>query len=159
LIVTWFGLRQGKEPPFTGTSSRLIADTEVYLSGEYANHLRRHGDTVPGWAQLNQFAHADIETLRRDRRRPSARQPAISANLPEEAWRTAHELLAGEIIELVGRDPLLLSHLQRNILIPLELKLMCERDLTAFELVQFARSALRSTLWERVPMTRMGQDW
>jgi hypothetical protein len=145
-MVTWFGLRQGKERPPIGASSRLIADIEAFLSGEYAGHLRRHRDTVPGWAQLNQFAHGDIETLRTARRPLSARRPATFADPSEEAWTTAHELLAGEIIELVGSDPWLLSHLQRNVLVPLELHLMHEGDLTAFELVQFTRSALRSTL-------------
>lgn len=144
--MTWFGLRQGKERTHVGASSRLIADTEAFVSGEYARHLRRHRDAVPGWAQLNQFAHGDIETLRRARRPPSARQPATFAHPPEEAWRTAHELLAGDIIELVGSDPWLLSHLQRNVLVPLELQLMYEGDLTAFELVHITRSALRSTL-------------
>ncbi len=129
-----------------GASSRLIADTEAFLSGEYASHLRRHRDAVPGWAQLNQIAHGDIESLRSARRRLAARRPATFADPPEEAWRTAHELLAGEIIELVGGDPWLLSHLQLNVLVPLELQLMHEGDLTAFELVQFTRSALRSTL-------------
>lgn len=141
----WFGLRQGKERPSMGASSRLIADTEAFLSGEYASHLRRHGDTLPGWAHLNQFAHGDIETLCRARRPPS-RRPATFADPPKEAWRTAHELLAGEILELVGIDPWLLSHLQRNVLVPLEFQLMHQGGLTAFELVQLTRSALRSTL-------------
>lgn len=144
--MTWFGRRQGKERPPTGASSRLIADTEAFLSGEYASHLRRHSDTVPPWALLNQFAHADIETLHRARSPLSARQPVSFANPTQDAWRTAQDLLAGEIGELVGDDRWFLSHLQRNVLIPLELRLMYECDLTAFELVQLTRSALRSTL-------------
>ena len=145
-MMTWFGRRRGKELLLIAASSRLIADTEAFLSGEYASHLSRHGDKVPGWAKLNQFAHGDIETLRRARRPLSARQPATFADPPEDAWRTAHELLAGDIIEHVGSDPWLLLHLQRNVLVPLELELMYEGDLTAFELVHMTRSALRSTL-------------
>jgi len=144
--MTWFGQREGRERLLTAASSRLIADTEAFLSGDYANHLGRHGDAVPGWAQLNALAHGDLESLWRSLRPPTTRRRATSVVRIEEAWRSARKLLAGEILELVQSDPGTLSQVQRCVLVPLELQLMHEGDLTAFELVQSTRSALGSSM-------------
>jgi hypothetical protein len=145
LTMAWFGSREGKEQPLFAASSRLIEDTEAFLSGDYASQLRRHGDAVPGWAQLNNFAHGNIEILHSARRPFVARKSANCAGRSEGAWSIAQRLLAGEIIQLVGTDPWILAHLQQCVLVPLELQLMCRKDLTAFELVQLTRSALRSS--------------
>jgi hypothetical protein len=144
--MTWFGRREGKERPLKAAGSRLVADTEAFLSGDYANHLRRQSDGVPGWAQLNNFAHGDIEALRRARRPFAARKQASFAERSEEAWRSAQRVLAGELIDLVDGDPGKLSHVQRCVLVPLELQLVHKGDLTAFELVQFTWAALRSSI-------------
>jgi hypothetical protein len=144
--MTWFGRRLDKKHPLMEDSSQLIADTEAFLAGNYAGRLLRNGEKVPGWAQLNQFAHGDIEILCRARRPPSSRRQGTLADPLEEAWRTAHELLSREITRFVRCDPWLLSHLQRSVLVPLELQLMHKDRLTAFELVEFTRMALRSTL-------------
>ena len=44
-------------------SAQLIAGTEAFLSGDYANHLHR-GGSVSVWARLNALAHCDIGTLK-----------------------------------------------------------------------------------------------
>lgn len=75
-----------------------------------------------------------------------ARRSATLADLTEESWRSAQNLLARELNELVGNDPGLLLEVQRHVLVPLELQLMRRDGLTAFELVELTRSALRSSI-------------
>jgi hypothetical protein len=65
------------------------------------------------------------------------------------AWRNAERVLANELLELVENDPDVLSRVQQTVLVPLEFELMrtaAERGLTAFELVQSTRTALRSSI-------------
>ncbi|HWD51441.1 MAG TPA: hypothetical protein VG412_03510 [Acidimicrobiales bacterium] len=135
-----------RERPLAAASSRLIADAEAFLSGDYADHLFRKFDMVPGWARLNAFAHGDLEKLRRARRSPVVRPPAMTADPAAEEWVIAHRILADELLELVDGDAELLGHVQESVLVPLEFVLMHEDDLTAFDLVQFTRAALRSSI-------------
>jgi hypothetical protein len=147
--VRWFGQRKGEGRPVLAVNSRLIADTEAFLSGDYADHLRRCSAVVPGWARLNSFAHGDLERLRQVERAFTAPRSAAVADWIEETWRTAQQVLANELLELVDNDPEMLSRLQHTVLVPLELQLMhteAESGLTAFELVQSTRAALRSTI-------------
>ena len=144
--ATTYVKREHKKRPLVAASSRLVADAEAFLSGDYSNQLRRHSDPVPGWARLNSLAHGDIETLRRTRGPISAKKPSIVVTRTDEAWRSALRVLSGELIELVDGDSAFLSRLQRCVLVPLEFQLMHEGDLTAFELVQFTRAALRSCI-------------
>jgi hypothetical protein len=149
LTVMWFGQRKGEGRPLLAVSSRLIADTEAFLSGDYADHLRRCCDVVPGWARLNSFAHGDLERLRQVERPFAAPRSAAVAEWIEETWRSAQRVLASELLELVDNDPEMLSRVQHTVLVPLELQLMhteAESGLTAFELVQATRAALRSTI-------------
>ena len=127
-------------------SSRLIAGTEAFLSGDYANHLHRHSDRIPGWARLNTLAHGDIDSLRRAEQSPSAGKPTSLADLTDDSWRSALRILARELNQLVREDSDLLTHLQQHALVPLEFRLMCEGSLTAFELVQLTRAAVRSSI-------------
>lgn len=146
--MTWFGSRKEVDRPLVSASSRLIADTEAFLSGQYADHLQRHRDAVPAWARLNALAHGDLATLGQDRRTLSATRLAAIANSPEEVWRRAEQLLAAELLEFVDDDPEKLSCVQKSVLVPLELSLILvevERGLSAAELVQATRSALRSS--------------
>jgi hypothetical protein len=145
--MVWAGWQEGdEERPLVAATARLIADTEAFVSGDYADHLRRHGDMVPGWARLNLLAHSDLERLRRARLPFSSRKPALFAKRTGDAWRSAIRVLADELIEVVESDSEMLSYVQRCALVPLELELMHEVDLTAFELVQFTRAALRSVI-------------
>jgi hypothetical protein len=64
LDMKWMG-RTGGRGPRTTPGDRLVADSEAFLSGDYASHLRRQGELVPGWAWLNVIAHGDLEDLRR----------------------------------------------------------------------------------------------
>ena len=69
------------------------------------------------------------------------------------------ELLAGRSIELVGSDPWLLSQLQRNVLVPLELQLMHEGDLTASNSFNSLGQPCARTCKSRLSMTRVDKHW
>jgi hypothetical protein len=143
--MAWFG-HHDQERPLTAASSRLIADAEAFLSGNYADHLGRQRDIVPGWARLNTFAHGDLLSVRRARRPQMVRPPAAIADPGADEWGIAQQILADELLELVDGDAELLGHVQESVLVPLEFILMKEDDLTAFDLVQFTRAALRSCI-------------
>jgi hypothetical protein len=143
--MAWFG-HNDPERPLTAASSRLIADAEAFLSGNYADHLGRQRDMIPGWARLNTFAHGDLASVRRARW-PRVVKPAAGRADPDfEEWDIAQQVLADELLELVDRDAELLAHVQESVLVPLEFLLMKEKDLTALDLVQFTRAALRSCI-------------
>lgn len=147
--MTWFRSSRDDEHPLSASSARLVADAEAFLSGVYAHHLRHHQDAVPGWARLNCLAHGDLASLHKCRRSFAATKSAAFADWPEENWQRAQQLLASELLELVDNDPDNLSRVQRNVLVPLELRLIQreqESALTALELVQSTRSALRSSI-------------
>jgi hypothetical protein len=141
--MRWFGPRHGEERSVAMACSRLIADAEAFLSGNYADHLARQTEAVPGWARLNAFAHGDLRTIRRVRWPFGVRGPTALADRTDEAWKIAQRVLADQVLEIVGGDPVTLLRVQESVLVPLELLLMYERSLTAFELVQITRAALR----------------
>ena len=142
----WFGQDKAGERPLPAASSRLIADAEAFLSGDYASHLCRKRDIVPGWAWLNTFAHGDLRSLQRARQPQVIGPSALVSEPAAEEWSIARCVLADELLELVDGDPEMLGHVQESVLVPLEFLLMHEEDLTAFELVQFTRAALRSSI-------------
>lgn len=126
--------------------SRLTNGAEAFLCGEYATHLHRHGEVVPGWARLNTLAHGDVDSLRRAERSFAVRRPETFADLADDSWKTALRVLAREVNQLVGADPDLLVRLQQSALVPLEFRLMSADALTAYELVQLTRAAVRSSI-------------
>jgi hypothetical protein len=144
--MTVFGRRAGANQPFAAANCRIVADAEAFLSGEYCDRLRRCGATVPYWAQLNPLAHGDIKIIRRIRRQGATKVWPPYADRADQMWRMAQRILASDIIELVKSKPDLLSNVQRSVLVPLEFRLMQERCLTAYELVEFTRDALRSSI-------------
>jgi hypothetical protein len=144
--MRWFRAHDAVDREFERASSRLISETEAFMAGEFAGRLRRLNATVPGWARLNLLAHGDLQGLRLTRRLALAGRATTLADLTEELWGSAQRVLARELIELVGSDPRLLADVQRRVLVPLELQLMQYESFTAFELVQFTRAALRSSI-------------
>lgn len=128
-------------------SSAVVADAEAFLGGAYCDLLRLSGAPIPGWAQLNALAHGDVTDIRRIRRGSRAKELITNGNWFEQSWSSARRVLAGEIMALVDGDPEELSRVQRHVLIPLEFRLMRERDLTAYGLMQFTRGALRSAFF------------
>jgi hypothetical protein len=144
-------LRKGKsnEQLLAAATARLIADAEAFLVGDYANKLRLGGVTVPAWAQLNVLAHAGFQRFVEATAPIDVRRlPPSEASWPEQSWGCARRVLASEILRFVGNDPEILSRVQQSVLVPLEFQLMDDEEkssLTAFELVQVTRAALRAT--------------
>jgi hypothetical protein len=143
-------LGQGRrnERLLAAAAARLIADAEAFLAGDYAKKVRLSGVTVPAWAQLNVLAHAGFKSFV-EATAPIDVRPSLSeANWAEESWRCARRVLASEILRLVGNDPEILCRVQQSVLVPLEFQLMNDKaktSLSAFELVQVTRAALRAT--------------
>jgi hypothetical protein len=143
-------LGQGRrnERLLAAAAARLIADAEAFLAGDYAKKVRLSGVTVPAWAQLNVLAHAGFKSFV-EATAPIDVRPSLSeANWAEESWRCARRVLASEILRLVGNDPEILCRVQQSVLVPLEFQLMndtAKTSLSAFELVQVTRAALRAT--------------
>ncbi len=140
-----FRRRASKDEPLTVDGGEIVADAEAFLAGGYCDQLRRRGEAVPGWVQLNLFAHGDVTAIRRQRRN-AAKTVDPSADRADLMWRGAQHVLAGEIIDLVHDDPELLSYVQRRALVPLEFRLMQAGSVTAYELVKLTRDALRSSI-------------
>jgi len=123
----------------------LIADTEAFLSGDYATYLKKRRRDVPGWAWLNSFAHGELTTLRVTQQ---SRQLVSASRLAgaEKAWSQAQSIMGRDLLRIVQDDPQRLMLVQQSILVPLELRLMeleTNSGLTAYDLVQATRAALR----------------
>jgi hypothetical protein len=147
VIEIWFGDHGVKSRSLSVDADRLNSDAEAFLAGIYEDHVRRRDHIVPGWARLNKFAHGDLRIVRQATRSFATLKAAAFADWPEEAWRSAQRIVAGEVLQRMGDDPAQLLHLQRTVLVPLELELLrveATSGLTALQLVQATRLALRS---------------
>lgn len=127
----------------------LVAETEAFLSGDYARYLRSRRHGVPGWAWLNSFAHGQLPSLLETQRSPHALTSVSRSRGTDRAWLQAQSILGRDLLKIVQDDPQRLVLVQQSTLVPLELRLM-EREatggLTAYELVQATRDALRPSL-------------
>lgn len=144
--VALFQRRRGAVKAPTSDGSVLIADIEAFLSGDYATYLRCRRREVPGWAWLNSFAHGELTTLREAQRSmPPLGAPTRLAGA-EKAWFQAQSIVGRDLLRIVQDDPQRLTLVQQSILVPLELRLMeleSDAGLTAYDLVQATRAALR----------------
>jgi hypothetical protein len=130
----------------TSDGSVLIAEIEAFLSGDYATYLRCRRREVPGWAWLNSFAHGELTTLREAQRslQPLGAPSRLAG--AEKAWFQAQSIVGRDLLRIVQDDPQRLTLVQQSILVPLELRLMeleTDAGLTAYDLVQETRAALR----------------
>jgi hypothetical protein len=146
--MNWLKQGRNNERLLAAATVRLIADAEAFLAGDYAKKLRLSGVTVPDWAQLNILAHGGFQSFVEVTAPIDVRPSLSEANWPEESWRCARRVLASEILRFVDNDPEILSLVQQSVLVPFEFELMddeAKTSLTAFELVQVTRAALRAT--------------
>ena len=133
----------------TSATERLITETETFLSGDYADHLRRQRERVPAWARLNSLAHANLATIRLSKRSVGVKRVAALADWHEENWQRAEQVIAVELVELVKDEPDTLLRVQRRVLIPLELSFMKSEvagGLSVSEFLDATLSALRSSI-------------
>jgi hypothetical protein len=98
--------------------SDLVRESEVFLSGDYAEYLETRSENVPNWAWLSVLAHGTPGQLR-----SLADQNTISARagLRTSVWWQALAFLAGEIVSQRDDDQDL-DQLRRSVLVPLELR-------------------------------------
>jgi len=113
-----------------------VLDEAAALLGGRMVHRYEPGETVPGWAWVNELAHAGWDELTRlaDPTGPTS----------GSSWEGAVEYLAAEVASAAG-SPAGLRELQRSRLVPLELDLLAANDrmvATPTELVQLVRYEL-----------------
>ena len=112
----WFGRRKNQSRSTVEAGDQLIADIEAFLSGDYADHVQRRGDRVPGWAWLNRFAHGDLLSVLQVRR-ATLTAGSAPARETEEAWRSAQQILASELLASRPAAPLV-GKVDRTVLGP-----------------------------------------
>ena len=97
--------------------SDLVRESEVYLSGNYAEYLETRNENVPNWVWLSVLAHGTRGQLRSlvDQNTLYGR-----AGMRTSVWWQAVAFLAGEILSQRD-DDLGLDELRRSVLVPLEL--------------------------------------
>jgi hypothetical protein len=104
----------------------LVADSEAFLSGHFAERMGARSATVPVWAWTNLLAHGAEGELRRTARtlpRPRAH---------DSIWEKARAYLADDILQMVGHD-VSLAEVQRQVLVPLELELAALSDADSWQ--------------------------
>jgi hypothetical protein len=124
-------------------SSLLVASAESFLAGTYENHLLANNRIVPVWARLNLLAHGELGDISEMAKLADPFDLLTLAGDPG-AWSAARSTLAVDLVRLVQGRAALLAQVQRRILIPIELVLMEQSDVTALELVVVTKAALRS---------------
>ena len=109
---------------------------DAYLGGTYVDWLAAAGQAIPTWAWLNRIAHASLDQLR------SLADADAPADLHNDAalWRVLTGFLANEVLARVA-DETQLEALQRDALVPLELRL-AERWWAPFAPVDVATAVL-----------------
>lgn len=100
----------------SSSAGALVVECEAVLAGSYAEHLRQRHCPAPPWAWMNLLAHGAVEDLRRA-------SALIGGSGRAQQWMAARAYLAGEVLGLVDQGLCPLDELQREVLIPLELRL------------------------------------
>jgi hypothetical protein len=95
----------------------LVQESDLYLSGYYAEYLDTRNRPVPTWAWLSVLVHGSAEQLR-----SLATQDDLGDRVPtiRTLWWQAVGFLAGEILDHLD-DDVGLDELQRSALMPVEL--------------------------------------
>jgi hypothetical protein len=132
----------GRQPTVRGENEQavqvgvgdVLEEAAAILNGRMVQRYGP-GETAPGWARLNELAHADWDDLTR------LADPTGPTSVT--AWDGAVKYLAAELISAAG-SPAGLRELQRSRLIPLELNMLAlePRAVTPTELVQVVRHEL-----------------
>jgi hypothetical protein len=114
-------MRDAQPPRFvegqTAVDPDLVAladECEAFLAGRWADCRRTHDRPLPRWAWLNQAAHADVGRLRE-----AAARPADTGSWPGDDIQA---VLARAVLAASASGDL--ARLQREVLVPLELRLM-----------------------------------
>jgi hypothetical protein len=95
----------------------LVVESDLYLSGYYAEYLDARNRSVPTWAWLGVLAHGSSEQLRSLAMHDDSDDRGLSGR---RLWWQAIAFLAGEILAHHD-DDVGLDDLRRSVLLPLEL--------------------------------------
>lgn len=94
---------------------QLVGECRAFLAGRYAERLVSRQVPVPPWAWMNRLAHGSMADIR-------ATDARLGARRDPERWGEARAYLAGEVLAAAGDDPEVLTTLQRDVLVPIELE-------------------------------------
>lgn len=101
----------------TTEERRFVEEAELFLRGEYAEHLLDEGCTVPEWAWLSLLTHTpgDILAERVAGLLTSGKSDGVAV-----LWQAAVSLLAQEMVNTAERRDCSIASLQRALTVELE---------------------------------------
>jgi hypothetical protein len=108
-------LKQRRNRRFRKTVREVVNEAELLLTGRITDVPELWRQSDPAWSLVNTLAHASRDDMRR--------VAAWSCDLHLSRWRATLAFLAGEALSL-ATDEDTLRRLQRQALIPLELRLL-----------------------------------
>lgn len=116
---------------FFSAHQELGDECEAFLDGRFLERTRgRQGaHRLEPWMWLNAVAHGSI-----DRVRELSTQGAIAG--AGGKWYDVRSSVAGEVLRRCGRDERELAHIQRSVLVPIELRLMHSSDVTPAQVTE-----------------------
>jgi hypothetical protein len=125
----------------TWGSAGVGAEAAAFLRGEVLQQLLAGGScwNLPPWVWLNTAAHASRDRVAEVA--TTARSPYRSG--PVEEWGQARAVVARELLDMAGDDPVAFDHLQREVLVRLEQEISSVPDLTPARLADIAVAELR----------------
>jgi hypothetical protein len=101
-------------PPDDGGPAQLVGETEAFLTGALAEAIEARAGTVPDWVWINRLAHGSATDI--------AALAAERARRRDPGWRRARAMLAQDLLDAAAtHGPL--ERIQRDVLVPLELRL------------------------------------
>jgi hypothetical protein len=110
--------------------SVLANECSAFLNGTLAEYWDDKGLTVPVWAWTNLLAHGD-----EDRITDAVVRPRCTRRMAGD-WSTARSYLALEILGLLD-ESLSLEELQCEVLVPLELELSAQSEVSGWNPTQW----------------------
>lgn len=124
----------------------VAGECAAYLSGDYLDYIREAGalGSIPraAWMMLNPIAHGSPERVRR---LAGMSVPVLHHKL---TWHQCRARIAAALVGKCWDDDNDLTRLQRDALVPLELALIDEVDVTPQMLVQLSLLALEVQTFE-----------
>jgi hypothetical protein len=111
-------------PDPTGAAGLVLAnEAEAYVNGELATLRVAQKRSLAPWMLINRPAHCDPIELQQLAHGEPCPMGHRGIRRRDRAWASAQHWLAIQIVESAG-DPDQIRHLQRTVLVPLELRLI-----------------------------------
>lgn len=110
-------------------SISVVAECEAFLAGRYGELVARRPGPLPAWVRLNWLAHAEPDGLRELVERGSGAR---------EGWPKVMAGLAAELLAYGRHQAGPIRSLQRDVLVPLELRILAEDPSVVLRPDQFA---------------------